>query len=80
MMEDNLLGTFKILKAIQKDQLFAQIAHWTEMPNLSWKLFLRLYLLEMTFLYATGLNRYQGFQKNYKRPMKVGKSKSKARE
>ena len=25
MMEDNLLGTFKILKAIQKDQLFAQI-------------------------------------------------------
>ena len=24
-MEDNLLGTFKILKAIQKDQLFAHI-------------------------------------------------------
>ena len=25
MMEDKLLGTFKILKAIQKDQLFTQI-------------------------------------------------------
>ena len=25
MMEDKLLGTFKILKAIQKDQLFAHI-------------------------------------------------------
>ena len=26
MMEDNLLGTFKILKAIQKDEIFAQIS------------------------------------------------------
>ena len=25
MMEDKLLGTFKIVKAIQKDQLFAKI-------------------------------------------------------
>ena len=32
-MEDKLLGTFKILKAIQKDQLFAQIG---QNFNLDW--------------------------------------------
>ena len=30
------------------------------------------------FLHATGLLRHQGFQKNYKRPTKVMKARSKA--
>ena len=50
------------------------------MPNLIQKMFLRLYCLDMTFFHTTGLLRLQGFQENYKRPTKVVKAKSKARE
>ena len=55
-------------------------SHWAEMPNLIQKMFLRLYCLDMTFFHTTGLIGYQGFQENYKRPTKVVKAKSKARE
>ena len=34
----------------------------------------------MTFFHTTGLLGYQGFQENYKRPMKVVRAKSKARK
>ncbi len=34
----------------------------------------------MTFFHTIGLLRHQGFQENYKRPTKVVKAKTKARE
>ena len=55
-----------ILVVIATYMMSKNPSHWTEMPNLSWKLFLRLYLLEMAFLYASSLHRYQRFQKNVK--------------
>ena len=48
------------------------------MPNLVQKMFLWLYILDLRFFHTTGLLRYQGFQENYKRPMKAVKSKPKA--
>ena len=55
-------------------------AHWTEMPNFTQKVFMRLYCLDMTFSHTTGLLRYQGSQEKWKRLMKVVKAKSKASE
>ena len=50
------------------------------MPNLVWLLFLGLCHTDLTVLHTTDLLRCQGSQKDYKRPTKVRKAKSKARD
>ena len=55
------------------------ISLWSEMPNHIKKLNLGLYCLDMRFWHTNGLLRHQRSSKNYKRPMKIMKAKSKTR-
>ena len=64
---------------ILKINKYIPYAQWAKIANLIQKLFMGLQCSDMAFLHTTGLLRCQGFQKNYKRPTKVGKAKSKAR-
>ena len=54
--------------------------HWAETANFLQKLVLRLLCSDMKIFHATGLLRYQGLQENHKRPTKVMKVKTKARD
>ena len=56
------------------------LPHWAETANFLRKLFLRLLCSDMKIFHATGLLRYQGLQENHKRPTKVMKVKTKARD
>ena len=52
-------------------------AHWIEMLNLVWKLFLMISCLDMIFFHTTGLLRHQGFQENWKKANKGRKGQIK---
>ena len=52
-------------------------AHWAEMLNLVWKLFLMISCLDMIFFHTTGLLRHQGFQENWKKANKGRKGRTK---
>ena len=53
---------------------------WFKMPNLIRKFVLMLYGFYIIFLHNTSLSKHQRFQEKWKRPTKVMKAKSKARE
>ena len=62
-----------------EDLLVLARSQWSILQNLVWLGFLRLLNFKMAFNHTTGLLGPQGFQEQWKRPMKVAKAKLKAR-
>ena len=73
---DHLIWIFGIfhVKMVDTETL------WFKMPNLIRKFVLMLYGFYIIFLHNTSLSKHQRFQEKWKRPTKVMKAKSKARE
>ena len=75
-----LLGHCTCTRSSENRASWLAITLWFKMPNLIRKFVLMLYGFYIIFLHNTSLSKHQRFQEKWKRPTKVMKAKSKARE